>query len=63
VEENSPEVKEWGSMRYNRIVTETTPMTGKVLVNGVPVKKFRGETAWMDAERYAYDLQIEGETQ
>jgi hypothetical protein len=38
------------------IVTETDASSGVVRVKGKVVKKFRGETAWMDAERYAMDL-------
>ena len=58
-EQEQPEITEWGFT--GNIVTETTSMTGKVMVNGMTVKKFQGETAWMDAERYAYDLQIKEE--
>ena len=37
-------------------MTATVKIDGKsVKVNG-KVKKFRGETAWMDAGRYAQDL-------
>jgi hypothetical protein len=31
-------------------------MSGIVRVNGKTVKKFRGESAWSDAERHAMDL-------
>lgn len=38
------------------IITETDAVSGVVRVNGKVVKKFKGESAWMDAERYAMDL-------
>lgn len=38
------------------IVSETTEMSGIVKRDGKVVKRFRGETAWSDAERLAYDL-------
>lgn len=40
------------------ITTETTAMSGTVLVKSKVVKRFRGETAWSDAERYAEDLAV-----
>jgi hypothetical protein len=38
------------------ITVESDSMSGIVRVNGKIVKKFRGETAWSDAERHATDL-------
>lgn len=46
------EIHDWG----HGITTETTDMSGVVKRNGKVVKRFRGETAWSDAERYASDL-------
>lgn len=40
------------------ITTETDSMSGIVKRDGKVVKKFRGETAWMDAERFARDLAV-----
>lgn len=37
------------------ITTETDAMIGHVFKEGRKIKTFRGETAWMDAERYADD--------
>lgn len=34
----------------------TVKIDGKSVKMNGKVKKFRGETAWMDAERYAQDL-------
>lgn len=31
-------------------------LMSRVLDNGKKVKVYKGETAWMDAERFAYDL-------
>lgn len=31
-------------------------LISRVFDNGEKVKAYKGETAWMDAERYAYDL-------
>jgi hypothetical protein len=38
------------------ITVESDSMSGVVRVNGKVVKKFKGETAWSDAERHATDL-------
>lgn len=38
------------------ITVDSDAMAGVVRVNNKVVKKFKGETAWMDAERYAQDL-------
>jgi hypothetical protein len=38
------------------VTTDTDSMHGVVKQDGKIVKKFHGETAWMDAERYARDL-------
>jgi hypothetical protein len=40
------------------ITVDSDAMTGVVRVNNKVVKKFKGETAWMDAERYATDLML-----
>lgn len=40
------------------IVAETDSISGVVKVGGKVVKEFQGETAWMDAERYAMDLAL-----
>lgn len=40
------------------ITVESDSMSGIVRVNGKAVKKFRGETAWSDAERHAMDLML-----
>ena len=40
------------------ITVESDSMSGIVRVNGKAVKKFRGETAWSDAERHAKDLML-----
>jgi hypothetical protein len=38
------------------IIVESDAMNSVVYVDGKAVKKFKGETAWMKAERYASDL-------
>lgn len=38
------------------ITTDTDSMHGVVKQDGKIIKKFRGEVAWSDAERYARDL-------
>ena len=41
------------------ITTETDAFRGAVKRSGKVVKRYRGETAWMDAERHARDLATE----
>lgn len=36
--------------------TWSSEMTAEVRKGGKVIKKFRGETAWSDAERFAWDL-------
>ena len=48
------ELTEWG---YG-ITTETDSMNGIVKDNGAIVYLAQGESAWSEAERYAYDLVI-----
>lgn len=48
------EFKDYG----HGITVDSDAMTGVVRVNNKVVKKFKGETAWMDAERYAMDLML-----
>jgi len=38
------------------ITVDSDAMSGIVRVNNKVVKTYKGETAWMDAERYAMDL-------
>lgn len=38
------------------ITVVSDAMNAVVKVDGKTVKKFKGETAWMDAERHAMDL-------
>lgn len=38
------------------VTTDTDDMHGYVYRDGRKVKTFRGESAWMDAERYASDM-------
>lgn len=34
-------------------------MKAHVALHGKKIKSFKGETAWMDAQRHAYDLSIQ----
>ena len=43
--------------RYG-LTVESDSMSGVVKQHGKVIKRFRGETAWSNAERYAYDIQV-----
>ena len=40
-----------------RVEHDDAALVSKVIDNG-KLKTFKGETAWSDAERYAYDLRV-----
>jgi hypothetical protein len=47
------EITYWGSY-----TVYSDSMSGRVVHDGKIIKRFKGETAWIDAERYAEDLWV-----